>query len=75
MADEKMGVGMRLATPFLALVAGIPVLIGVYIESAVIAAVTGWDTWTVFLVQAIPMTAIALIAGIGMALTESAPDR
>ena len=61
MTTKSGRVGITVAAPFIALAAGIPVLAGVFVESWVIAGIFGWDTLTVFLVQAVPMTVTAVI--------------
>jgi hypothetical protein len=58
---------MSVAAPFLAILAGIPFLIGIYIESWVIAGLFDWDTQTVFLVQAVPLTVLAVLFAIASA--------
>jgi hypothetical protein len=73
--NQKIGVGWRLAMPFIGLLVGIPVLAGVLIESAIVATVTGWDLWTIFAVQAVPMTGFAVLASIGMAVRGQWPDQ
>lgn len=63
MTTSKRGnAGMTFAAPFIALLAGIPFLVGIYIDALIIHAIFGWDTWTVFLVQAVPITALVVIA-------------
>lgn len=63
MANSNHGrAGMTVAMPFIALLAGIPFLIGIYIDALILQAIFGWDTWTVFLVQAVPITVVVVIA-------------
>jgi uncharacterized membrane protein len=67
MASKSGRAAMTVAAPFIALLAGIPFLAAFFVDSLIAHALFGWDTWTVFAVQAVPITIVVVIYAVATA--------